>query len=101
MNQLFQDNTPEIKTVQFDLPKYNRHERRTGTFVLRNKLNGKFIKRTAKGEKITFEDVELKDASRYSFVGVKYLIGEAMQHTNIDIEYRMVYLSKNKQIQFK
>jgi hypothetical protein len=100
IDELFPDNTPTVHEWKLDLPKYNRHERRTGTFVLRNKYNGLFIKRTVEGEKITYQDVELDKASRYTFDGVKYLVGEALGQ-NIDIEYRMVYLGTNKQINFK
>ena len=100
MNSIFPDNTPKVQEWQLDLPKYNRQERRNNHFVLRNKSNGLFIKRTVNGDVITYSDVELDKASRYTFDGVKYFVGEALGQ-NIDIEYRMVYLGKNKQIQYK
>ena len=98
---VIQNNNPQIEPLQHSVNKYSRHERRKATFAIRNKTNGKFLKRTQKRDKITYSDVDISEASFWKYKIMEYLVGEVLVHSpNMDIEVRLVY-RKNKQIQFK
>ena len=98
---VIQNNNPQIEALKYSVNRYNRHERRKATFAIRNKTNGKFLKRTQKGDKITYSDVDISEASFWKYKIMEYLFSEVLVHApNMDIDYKLVY-KKNKQIQFK
>lgn len=101
MSNLFPDNTPTIEGGQDanikQGRKYNRSERRSGLFVIRNLINGKFVKKeyNPKTKKGKFKDVELKECSVFDWKNVSRAIGELLLNApNANVEVRL--LKKNK-----
>jgi hypothetical protein len=80
------------------LIKYNRHERRTGAFVVYNVTSDKYMQgSTKKDGTLVFRDVDLKHASKYMYKSLDYVMSCVLLHEpNLDIEYRMVYKHKGE-----
>ena len=78
--------------------KFNRHERRTGAFVVYNVTSDKYMKGyTKKDGTLVFKDVDLKHASKYRYKSLDYVMSCVLLHEpNLDIEYRMVYKHKGE-----
>ena len=94
-NSLFNDNTPGVVTQQA-AKRFNREQRRTGTFVIKNISNGKFIKRIKSDDKVTFRDVELDQASIYSFQNCMNVTAEMMIHAGaVRVEICLVWKDKH------
>ena len=82
----------------FDPNKYNRSERRTGSFVIKNETNGLYAKQfTKKDGKTVYKDVELKDASLFAFRSVEFVMNAIwLIEPNVNLNYEMAYKYKGK-----
>ena len=83
------DGAPVPKRVR-----YTREQRRHHAFVLVNRLNGKFLKRSVDALRmvITRRDVELRHATLFRYAQLERIMNEV---PGVDFDYKLVY--KNKQ----
>jgi hypothetical protein len=68
--------------------KYRLYDRIHSAFVFRNNANGLYIKRTVDGEKITFDDVPLEQATGFKFISLSAI---ASMIPHLDITAQMAY----------
>ncbi len=98
---MFEEDNPGIKTFEGDEMRYNRRQRRSGTFVIQNNQNAKYIHYAVNLKtKITkVKDVELDEASTFSFVNVKFVISKLLVGSpNFNIGYVLVVKRGEKRI---
>lgn len=89
---IFENLTPAPITELMWDKKYSRQERRHHAFVLKNMVNGKFIKREVVGRKITYSDVELPQATGFKWVSVTAIINDMLTlNPTLDLEPFMAY----------
>lgn len=72
---------------------YNRHERRTGSFVIYNQTNGLYCQSHVKKDgTIVFKDVEIEKASVYMFDSLDYVISCILvNEPNVKLDYKLIY----------
>jgi len=88
----------EVHTVQGDEMRYNRRQRRNGKFAIQNNQNALFInyREDKKTDKAKVKDVELEEATIWTFNGAKYMISKLLvAQPNLNIGYVLVVKMKN------
>jgi hypothetical protein len=92
MSDLFPDLTPTVVQVALSETHYSRRERRKHAFVLKNLVNDKFVKREIVGNKITYSDVELKNATGFKWISLSAVMTEMLHlKPTLDITPVMAY----------
>jgi hypothetical protein len=90
---MFDNLTPApVTEVMWDKNKFTKHQRVNFAFVLKNKVNGKYVKRVHNARKTIYSDVELKEATPFKFDGLTYVVSDMLSiMPNLDLEPVMAY----------
>lgn len=97
LSSVIQDKTPEVVQEKLDVNKYNRSNRRTQAFVIRNKESDLYMQRTVnlKTKTVHRKDVPLEQATTFKF---KFLMRVIDEVPGRNFDYFMVKRKDGKRV---
>lgn len=94
INSVVEDRTPQVETFEEKVKNYTKWQRKNCVFAIKNKVNGKFLKRTVDKDKkkIYYDDVDVEECTLIGFDHIPLMVSEVLLgKPNLDLETVIVY----------